>query len=97
MTPHATCPECRRVFDLADEDDAEEWAYGHDCEEDAPSLPAEAHATGQVAIQGLDPATIPPAEVWSPQHLLFGHAAPRIPIWLVGSEGRDLSRGNIPR
>jgi len=29
----ATCPECGRIFDLTDETDAEEWAYGHDCEE----------------------------------------------------------------
>jgi hypothetical protein len=28
-----TCPECGRIFDLTDETDAEEWAYGHDCEE----------------------------------------------------------------
>lgn len=28
------CPECGRVFDLTDEVDAEEWAYGHDCEAD---------------------------------------------------------------
>jgi hypothetical protein len=28
----AKCPECGRVFDLLDEDDANEWAYGHDCE-----------------------------------------------------------------
>ena len=27
------CPECNRVFDLTDEGDAEEWAYGHDCED----------------------------------------------------------------
>ena len=27
-----TCPECNRVFDLTNEQDAEEWAYGHDCE-----------------------------------------------------------------
>lgn len=26
------CPECKRVFDLADETDAAEWACGHDCE-----------------------------------------------------------------
>lgn len=26
------CTECNRVFDLLDEDDAAEWAYGHDCE-----------------------------------------------------------------
>lgn len=28
----ATCPECGRVFDLLDPDDAGEWFYGHDCE-----------------------------------------------------------------
>ena len=28
----AKCPECGRVFDLLDEDDAAEWYYGHDCE-----------------------------------------------------------------
>lgn len=27
-----TCPECKRVFDLLNEADAEEWHYGHDCE-----------------------------------------------------------------
>lgn len=27
------CPECDRVFDLMDEDDANEWYYGHDCED----------------------------------------------------------------
>lgn len=26
------CAECNRVFDLTDEAEAEEWAYGHDCE-----------------------------------------------------------------
>jgi hypothetical protein len=30
----ATCPECQRVFDLLDDDDANEWHYGHDCEQD---------------------------------------------------------------
>lgn len=29
------CPECERVFDLRDDTDSDEWAYGHDCE--APS------------------------------------------------------------
>jgi hypothetical protein len=29
------CPECGRVFDLLDDTDAEEWAYGHDCEEES--------------------------------------------------------------
>lgn len=28
----AKCVECERVFDLFDENDAEEWYYGHDCE-----------------------------------------------------------------
>jgi hypothetical protein len=28
----AKCPECLRVFDLLDEDDASEWSDGHDCE-----------------------------------------------------------------
>ena len=28
----AQCPECDRIFDLADEDQAAEWYYGHDCE-----------------------------------------------------------------
>jgi hypothetical protein len=26
------CADCGRVFDLLNESDAEEWAYGHDCE-----------------------------------------------------------------
>ena len=30
--PSARCPECGRVFDLANEADANEWHYGHDCE-----------------------------------------------------------------
>lgn len=29
----AECPECNRVFDLFDEDDANDWHYGHDCED----------------------------------------------------------------
>lgn len=28
----AKCVECDRVFDLTNEVDADEWAYGHDCE-----------------------------------------------------------------
>ncbi len=27
------CVECGRVFDLLNPDDADEWAYGHDCED----------------------------------------------------------------
>ena len=27
-----TCPECGRRFDMLDDDDANEWHYGHDCE-----------------------------------------------------------------
>lgn len=26
------CVECERIFDLADEQQAQEWFYGHDCE-----------------------------------------------------------------
>jgi hypothetical protein len=33
MRTKAKCVECGRVFDLTDENDAAEWAYGHDCEE----------------------------------------------------------------
>lgn len=29
---YPTCAECGRTFDLTDAADAEEWAYGHDCE-----------------------------------------------------------------
>lgn len=32
MMNRARCRECGRAFDLADEHDAAEWAYGHDCE-----------------------------------------------------------------
>jgi len=28
----AKCPECGRVFNLMDEEDASEFYYGHDCE-----------------------------------------------------------------
>jgi hypothetical protein len=28
----AMCVECNRIFDLLDEDDANEYYYGHDCE-----------------------------------------------------------------
>jgi len=28
----ALCGECGRVFNMFDETDANEWAYGHDCE-----------------------------------------------------------------
>lgn len=27
------CMGCERVFDLFDENEADEWYYGHDCEE----------------------------------------------------------------
>ncbi len=38
MTHKRQCPECDRVFDLLDSDDASEWAYGHDCETDNPPV-----------------------------------------------------------
>jgi hypothetical protein len=28
----AKCGECARVYNLLDEDEANEWFYGHDCE-----------------------------------------------------------------
>jgi hypothetical protein len=31
---YATCPECNRTFNLLDENDANELAYGHDCAEE---------------------------------------------------------------
>jgi hypothetical protein len=33
ISTKARCVECNRVFDLLDDNDANEWAYGHDCEE----------------------------------------------------------------
>jgi hypothetical protein len=30
--PLAVCVECGRLFDLSQDLDAQEWAYGHDCE-----------------------------------------------------------------
>jgi hypothetical protein len=32
MNTKAKCGECKRVFDLLNEDDASEFYYGHDCE-----------------------------------------------------------------
>lgn len=32
ISTKAKCVECGRVFDLLNETDASEWAYGHDCE-----------------------------------------------------------------
>lgn len=29
------CVECKRIFDLLDEVDAEEFYYGHDCESES--------------------------------------------------------------
>jgi hypothetical protein len=37
----ATCTECKRVFNLFNTDDADEWYFGHDCEtEEEDPLPA---------------------------------------------------------
>ena len=35
MSIHTTvkCDACKRVFDLLKESDANEWGYGHDCED----------------------------------------------------------------
>jgi hypothetical protein len=32
MNLNATCAECEREFDLTDEEEANEFHYGHDCE-----------------------------------------------------------------
>ena len=32
------CVECERVFDMTIETEAEEWAYGHDCEVTEPDF-----------------------------------------------------------
>jgi hypothetical protein len=32
VTLSSACAECGRVFDLLDDTDAQEYAYGHDCE-----------------------------------------------------------------
>lgn len=48
MSHQATteCSECDRIFDLRNEVDAEEWFYGHDCEE-------RSCACGEYAESGL--------------------------------------------
>lgn len=30
--PNPECPECGRRFDLSDDNDTDEFYYGHDCE-----------------------------------------------------------------
>ena len=30
--PLAKCSECKRVFDMLNDLDVEEWSFGHDCE-----------------------------------------------------------------
>ena len=32
ISTKAKCVECNRIFDLLNEEEAGEWAYGHDCE-----------------------------------------------------------------
>ena len=32
MARFIRCVECRRMFDLLNENDSNEWYYGHDCE-----------------------------------------------------------------
>jgi hypothetical protein len=34
MMTHERCHICGRVFDLTNVDDASEWYYGHDCEDE---------------------------------------------------------------
>lgn len=33
MSMFRQCVECRRIFDLINEIDNDEWHYGHDCED----------------------------------------------------------------
>jgi hypothetical protein len=33
ISTKAKCPECSRVFNLLDEEQASEFYYGHDCED----------------------------------------------------------------
>jgi hypothetical protein len=40
------CPECGRIFDLLIEADAQEWAYGHDCEAPTKAIFAPPSAKG---------------------------------------------------
>lgn len=56
FSPAATCPECGRVFNLADATDAAEFHAGHDCEA-APVLPAAVTSAAERRV------TITPAEV----------------------------------
>jgi hypothetical protein len=44
------CYECGRVFDLFEQSDAEEWFYGHDCEDVTAVEPNETITTGCVGI-----------------------------------------------
>lgn len=34
-----TCPECQRTFDLTNEQDVQEFYYGHDCGESDEEQP----------------------------------------------------------
>ena len=44
------CPECGRFFDLLNEEHAQEWFYGHDCE------PLDLSALFVNADEAFDPA-----------------------------------------
>jgi len=49
----AKCPECWRVFDLTDGQDADEWFYGHDCEgQDEDGPPPDINVEGQPEFNG---------------------------------------------
>ena len=52
MNTIVRCPECGRLFDIRDEADADELAYGHDCEpEPAPRRSRERY--GEVHNGGI--------------------------------------------
>ena len=52
----AKCQDCNRVFDLTDETEAEEFYYGHDCEEWSAAvdrvLEAAYHAMSELEGEG---------------------------------------------
>ncbi len=51
-----TCPECGRVFKLLDEDDADEFYNGHDCEAPEPTT----NLSYQDRRKRVEPAGRPP-------------------------------------
>lgn len=49
----AKCPDCARVFDLLDEDQASEWYYGHDCDIVETVAWSSSNPTGEIIGKGI--------------------------------------------